>query len=162
MKRLFAAALIISMMMSFAAAEGIDLSGLSFAELAELRDRCQSEMMTRDQWQEVTVPQGVWEVGSQIPPGKWVVKCFDSARDDYLLKECWLFVGKGKPNYNGFYWSGEEEKYDMEIYNPNSYRYSGGLTEYVIELEVGEYVSIHPQYNKAVFSPYMGINLGFK
>ena len=162
MRKLIAVAMIVPILLSFALADGIDLSGLSFAELADLRDRCQAEMMIRDEWQEVVVPQGVWEVGTQIPAGKWVVKCFDSARDSFLLKECWLFVGKGKPNYQGVYWVGDEEKYDMELYNPNSYRYEGGLTEYVIELEVGDYVSIHPQYNKAVFSSYTGISLGFK
>lgn len=160
MKRLLVAALIASMLLSFALADGIDLSGLSFSELADLRDRCQAEMMTRDDWQEVVVPQGIWEVGTQIPAGKWVVKCYDSARDDFLLKECWINVGVGKPD-QGLYW-GDNEKYSLQIFNPNSYRYTGEVTEFVIDLEVGDYVSIHPQYNKAVFSPYTGISLGFK
>lgn len=160
MKKIFAVVLIVSMLLSFAIADGIDLSGLSFSELSDLRDRCQAEMMTRDEWQEVVVPQGIWEVGTQIPAGKWVVKCYDSGRDDYLLKECWLNIGVGKPD-QGWYWA-ENEKYNIQIYNPNSYRYSGEVTEFVIELEAGDYVSIHPQYNKVVFSPYTGINLGFK
>lgn len=67
-------------------AEDIDLSALSFSQLAALRDRCQAEMMKRDEWQEVTVPVGVYLVGEDIPAGHW------SFRQDTSVKAL-LYVG---------------------------------------------------------------------
>ena len=137
-----------------------DLSALSFDELAALSAQCQAEMMTRDEWQEVTVPQGNYRVGVDIPAGKWVVRCADTGRNDYLLKETWISWGTGKPE-NGFVT--QPRKGDVEIYNPKSTRYGGEVTQYVIELEKGDWVAIHPQYNAAVFTPNTGnTGQGFK
>lgn len=65
---------------SVALAENIDLSGLSFQELVTLRDRCLGEMSTRYEWQEVTVPPGVWEVGVDIPAGHWSFRADPTVR----------------------------------------------------------------------------------
>ena len=144
-----------------AQAESIDLSGLSFEELAQLRDRCQLEMLKRDEWQQVTVPQGVWRVGVDIPAGKWMIKCPDNARNDYLMRLCWLMWGSVVEDnlVPSRYRKGE-----VEVYNPNAEDYKAGqVTEYVITLEDGDLLLIHPSYNKAVFIPYTGKpDLGFK
>lgn len=140
-----------------------DLSGYSFSELAALRDRCLSEMMNRDEWQEVTVPQGCWEVGVQIPAGTWLIRCADLDRDSLLMAECEIRWGKGRPDNSG-YWDYKTEKGHVEIFNPNSKKYKEGqTTEFVITLEEGDFIYIHPQYNKAVFMPYVGSSsFGFK
>ena len=163
MKRFLCCLFAIMFMTVFAIAEDIDLSGFTFEELAALRDRIQLEMMTRDEWQEVTVPQGLWEVGVDIPAGTWTVKCADLGRRDYLLRECWIRWGIGKPE-TGTNWDYRNRKGDIEIYNPNSEDYrQGQVTSYDIELKEGYFVYIHPQYNKAVFTPYHGKpSLGFK
>ena len=163
MKKTLALFLILALLCPAALAESVDLSSLSFADLAALRDRCQMEMMKRDEWQEVTVPQGLWEVGAQIPAGTWVIRCADAGRDSFLMRECSLRWGKGKPG-DDFNWPWKDEKGDVEIYNPNNENYKGGqITEYVITLEAGDFLYIHPQYNKAVFTPYTGApSLGFK
>lgn len=143
-----------------ALADDIDLSGLSFQELAVLRNRCLYEMMQRDEWQEVTVPQGNYQVGTEIPAGKWVIRCADTGRDSYLMKEAEVSWGVGKPE-NGrvpYPWKG-----DVEVYNPKNSSYKGEITEYIIELEDGDWVAINPLYNAVVFTPYTGTpNLGFK
>lgn len=54
----------------------IDLSSLSFDELVDLRNQCLTEMTKRDEWQEVTVPVGVWKIGEDIPAGHWTIKCY--------------------------------------------------------------------------------------
>lgn len=137
-----------------------DLSELSFDELAELSKRCQAEMMTRDEWQEVTVPQGNYRVGVDIPAGKWVVRCADTGRNDYLLARTVITWGAEKPQDGRVPYP---RKGDVEIYNPKNKNYSGEVKEYVVELAKGDWVAIHPQYNAAVFTPYTGsTGLGFK
>lgn len=163
MKKVLCFILIAAMMLTFAFAEDIDLSGLSFEELAVLRDRIQLEMMTRDEWQKVTVPQGLWEVGVDIPAGKWMVTCADLSRDDYMLQECEISWGKGKPELYGF-WDFDYAKGDVDLYNPNNKNFKDGrLTSAEIEVEVGDFIYIDPAHNKAVFTPYTGKpSLGFK
>ena len=162
MKKLFALTLVLALLSSVSLAESIDLSSLSFSDLAALRDRCQMEMMSREEWQEVTVPQGLWEVGAQIPAGTWIVRCADQGRSDYLLRECSIRWGTGRPGKN-FYWTYQTEKGSVDIYNPNNEDYSGQVTEFVLTLEAGDFIYIVPQYNAAVFIPYTGgPSLGFK
>ena len=60
MKKLFGLILVGILIMSAAWAEEIDLSGLSLRELEALRNRCLLEMFAREDWQEVSVPQGVY------------------------------------------------------------------------------------------------------
>ncbi len=73
MKRFLAILVLVLLVVSSAAAEDIDLSGLSFDQLVQLQSRITMEMMQRDEWQEVTVPAGVYMVGRDIPAGKWEV-----------------------------------------------------------------------------------------
>lgn len=137
-----------------------DLSGLSFDELAALSAQCQAEMMTRDEWQEVTVPQGNYRVGVDIPAGKWLVRCADVGRNDYLLARTVVTWGAEKPQDGRVPYP---RKGDVEIYNPKNVNYVGEVKEYVLELVKGDWVAIHPQYNAAVFTPYTGnTGLGFK
>ena len=161
MKKIAAVLLLGVILAGTAAMAEVDLSGLTFAELAALRDQCQAEMMKRDEWQEVVVPQGIWEVGTQIPAGTWVVKCHDSGRSSIFLAECDIYWGPGYPD-DGLFWSYDKAKGRAFIYNPENRFYKGEMTEYIIKLEKGDYISIENQHNKAVFSPYTGINLGFK
>lgn len=139
---------------SVASAE-IDLSTLSFAELAALRDQCQLEMMQRDEWQEVTVPQGLWEVGVHIPAGTWTIRCADIGRNNFILNECDVSWGAGKPDNNNS-WDYKTRKGDVILYNPNNEYYDGGTTELFITLEAGDFVYIDPFYNSVVFTPYQG------
>lgn len=159
MKKLICALLAALMLCALAAAEDIDLSGLSFQELAVLRNRCLYEMMQREEWQEVTVPQGNYLVGRDIPAGTWVIRCADTGRSSYLMKSAIITWGTGKPE-NGRV---PYPRSGVEVYNPKNSDYKGEVTEYIIELTDGEWVAIHPQYNAVVFTPYTGTpNLGFK
>ena len=77
MKKLIASicALALILAMSVTAAAEIDLSGMSWQELIDLRADIMKEQMIRDEWQEVEVPQGLWKVGEDIPAGKWTIRC---------------------------------------------------------------------------------------
>ena len=51
-----------------------DLSGLSYDELVQLRDQINLAMWNSEEWQEVTVPPGLWKIGEDIPVGHWTIR----------------------------------------------------------------------------------------
>lgn len=57
----------------------IDLTGMSYEELVALKDKINFAMWNSEEWQEVTVPQGVWVVGEDIPVGHWTISAADGA-----------------------------------------------------------------------------------
>lgn len=73
MKKLFTLILIVCMMTAVASAE-TDLSGMSYDELIDLRQKVTAEIMSRPEWKEVEVPAGTWTVGRDIPAGAYCVK----------------------------------------------------------------------------------------
>lgn len=74
MKKFLILIVAVCMMISCAAAESIDLSGMSFDELNALRDSLNAEIMSRPEWKEVTVPAGTWSIGKDIPAGSYSIK----------------------------------------------------------------------------------------
>lgn len=77
MKKFLAFVLLLAFFATPAVAESIDLSGLSFDELVSLRDRINLALWESSDWQEATVPQGVWEIGKDIPAGHWTIRPVD-------------------------------------------------------------------------------------
>ena len=75
MRKIVAVLLIVLMMAAGIAQAEITLSDLSWEELVALREQISVEMMARDQWQSVMVPKGLYQVGKEIPAGKWDVTC---------------------------------------------------------------------------------------
>lgn len=143
-------------------AETVDLSALSFQELAALRDKIQCMMMEMDEWQEVTVPQGVYKVGEDIPAGTWLIKCSPSYTDSVYMESTEIVWGT-ELNETGTDIKYNGDKDSVEIFNPQNKHYEGGITEFVITLSEGMYLMIRPEWNSAVFTPYTGRpNLGFK
>lgn len=143
-------------------AEGMDLSGLSFDELIALKDKINLAIWNSQEWQEVTVPQGEWVVGQDIPVGKWTIKCADVNHHDYMMKECDIEWGFLKSNgYIDSYTS--RGGGDVSLYNPNHDDYkSGQITEVFADLQEGMIVRIREAYAPALFTPYAGKpSLGF-
>lgn len=165
MKRILVTLLtcMILLLTGIALAEGIDLSGLTYEELVALKDQINLAIWNSSEWQEVTVPQGVWKVGEDIPAGTWTVRCADTARDSYMMNECDLSWGEQlSENGQSIAWKG---RYDLvTLYNPNNEHYNEGeLTEYTFTVQEGDYIIIDNSYNCAVFIPYAGKpSLGFK
>lgn len=76
MKKIVAVVLVsVLMLAGIAQAAEISLSDLSWDELVTLSEQVTVEMMARDQWQTVTVPKGLYQVGKEIPAGKWEISC---------------------------------------------------------------------------------------
>lgn len=74
MKRLIALTLAALLILCSAAAELPDISGLTFDELVALRDQLNLAIWQSSEWQEVTVPEGLWVVGEDIPAGHWTIR----------------------------------------------------------------------------------------
>ena len=69
-----------ALLFCFAAiADPVDLSGMSFEELVALRDQLNLAIWNSQEWQEVTVPAGVWQVGQDIPAGHWSIEPMDKS-----------------------------------------------------------------------------------
>ena len=157
MKKLVALLLAIVLSAGIALAEGIDLSGMSYDELVALKDRINIAMWQSDEWQEVTVPQGVWKVGEDIPAGHWTVS---------PLSNFHVYISVGKKL--------NDEKTDIDVWNSNYYIHESIMSEKSkyfdenkdkpscnLELENGMYVVIDD--GSVVFTPYQGKpSLGFK
>lgn len=158
MKRILAfilAAALIGCLALSVAAEGIDLSALSWDELIALKAEINKELTTRDEWQEVVVPQGVWVVGEDIPEGKWTVRCATKN----LVQISWGDVLREDGHSISFHSS----VHGLEgIHNPDDkWTQDGDLLEYTFEAKAGFYVVI--DYSSALFTPYTGKqSLGFK
>lgn len=86
MKKLFFLFLATLLLFSSASADPIDLSGLSFDELVALRDQINLAIWNCQEWQEVTVPAGIWQVGKDIPAGHWSIRV--AAENDYFYISC--------------------------------------------------------------------------
>lgn len=163
MKRIISILLVLVLLIPCIAFADIDLSGMSYDELVALKDQINLAIWNSKEWQEVTVPQGVWKVGEDIPAGTWTVKCADSGRNNYMMRKCDFSWGEClSDSGKSIGWGG---RYDMvNIYNPNHPDYTEGeLTEYTFTVENGDYIIIDDAYNKAVFMPYAGKpSLGFQ
>lgn len=73
MKRLFVLLLAAIFLAGSAAADQVDLSGMSFDDLVALRDQLNLAIWNSREWQEVKVPAGIWEIGVDIPAGHWQI-----------------------------------------------------------------------------------------
>jgi len=157
MKKLLAVALVLCLLVPCAIAESVDLSGLSFVELAALRDRCQKEMMKRDEWQKVTVPVGVWEIGKDIPAGHWNITASKNSEYGWgSLTYCDALDATGKNadrRKSSFYWFGQ-------VKAPGA---QAAVESENIDLDLKEGGYLIIEHAPMVFTPYTGKpDLGFK
>lgn len=74
MKKLITLLLIAALLLPAAALADLpDISGLTYDELVQLKDKINLAMWNSQEWQEVTVPAGAWEIGKDIPEGYWTI-----------------------------------------------------------------------------------------
>lgn len=154
MKRLLSLVLACVMVLSLAPAAfaDVDLSGLSFDELVALKDQINLAIWSSAEWQEVTVPQGVWEVGADIPAGKWTLKALPYGHS-------YIRIGNELKD------AGTDVKgIASETVNDPKYEYYDSTkdkTEWTVDLVSGQYVVVN--FGDCVFTPYAGKpTLGFK
>ena len=73
MKKLFCLLIVLLFVPLVSFADVPDISGLTFDELVELREKINLAIWNCSEWQEVVVPAGLWQVGVDIPSGKWTI-----------------------------------------------------------------------------------------
>ena len=154
MKKLICALLavvLVGCLMLPACAESIDLSSLTWEELLELKAAITMEQLSRDEWEEVEVPQGVYKVGEDIPAGKWTITC----KTGYYCR--FSFGEKLDDDGHSVNWNGT---YDIAYIYPSSAK-DGEMTQYTFEAKYGFYIVIDDA--PATFTPFTGKpDLGFK
>ncbi len=125
----------------------VDLSGMTFDELVALRDQLNLAIWNSAEWQEITVPQGIWEVGKDIPAGHWTIHPVPNSSTA-------VYYGNSlKKNGMEVSWS-SDNIYAVYLDAPGSGGYSPEFStvESDIILQPGSYVEISS--GSAVFSPY--------
>ena len=136
-------------------AADVDLSKMSYDDLVELKDRINLAIWESDEWQEVEVPHGVWQVGKDIPAGRWTIRAGEN---------CSLFLSIGETldssktslviDSSFSYWVLMDK--NNKRFDPTS-----DIESVTIDLQDGIYVTINEGY--VIFSPYSGQpDLGFR
>lgn len=150
MKKFVGLVLALILICSFAVAE-VDLTGMTFDELVELRQKVDAAIFASDGWQEVSVPAGIYKIGEDIPAGKWVVTPAKGST-------AFIDLGKsiddnGMEIADGFY----NETITSES---DSYAAYNNVREVTLDLQDGTYIEI--DNSNVIFTPFNGHNLGFK
>lgn len=122
-----------------AAAETIDLSSMTYEELVDLNTQLNTALWTHQDFEEVTVPAGVYKIGEHIPAGQWQIYPMQGSF-------CGIFYGT-EINAAGT----EVEFLDVissaVIYSETSSVYDDGdPTYWIITLSDGYYI----EFNKSV------------
>ena len=133
MKKLFSALLAVLMLCTASAsAKTIDLSSMSYDELVALKDQINLALWESEKWEEVTVPQGVYQVGADIPAGHWTIKASetDSYASAYVKCGKTLSANKKDLEWDDYYASASLVSDKSKGYNPIT-----DITETDFELE---------------------------
>ena len=155
MKKLLSLLLVLALLVPVSA-NAAKLSEMSFDELVALREKIAIELTKRPEWKEVTVPQGVWKVGEDIPAGHWTISAADSASSMITIGTALDASGFGIDTRKSelYFW--------RRLRNPN-YIYFDAVSDISsidFELKSGYYVIVED--GAVVFTPYIGKpTLGF-
>lgn len=155
MKKIIAVFLLL-FALPFAAQADVNLSGMSYDELVALSDQINLAIWNSEEWQEVTVPQGVWEVGADIPEGHWTIKAADGVYS-YISYGNTLEENGKKVSY------GSRDYYSQRVTSETYRLFEKGedILQIDIDAKAGSYIEI--EHGDVVFSPYAGKpKLGFK
>ena len=148
MKRFLAVLLGFVLIASVAFAE-VDLSSMTFDELIALKDKINLAIWNSQEWQEVTVPQGVWKIGEDIPEGHWAIKCANSGSSTFVIVG--YAISEDGKNVDRSTEEGKDIWYWEEVYGEDGY---GDLKEWDYEFKEGMYVQI--DHSNSIFTPYAG------
>lgn len=155
MKKLIAVLVLLLALPVFAQAD-VDLSGMSFDELVALREKIDLAIWNSQEWQEVTVPQGIWKVGEDIPEGHWTIKPVDGVY-------CFISYGSKLEDNNKEVSYKSDDYYHVILTSETQRNFEKGedVIQTDIDMKSGAYIEI--EAGDVVFSPYTGKQkLGFK
>lgn len=149
MKRLFCLLFVLVLLPVVSFADLPDLSSYTLSELHDIYASLRSEILSRSQWESVTVPVGFYVVGEDIPAGHWSIRY---APGEVCLIEYFLKTddtGKRPADTSSDYYY--EGVCDPELQSTYvTYR----LTEFDLDLKEGYHVVVN--YGPCVFEPFTG------
>ena len=133
-----------------------DLSELSFDQLIALKEQISKELTTRPEWKEVTVPQGVWKVGEDIPAGHWTISAYPGTASVLEFGTVLDATKKEIDNYQSdFYYYISLQSPERSTFDEHS-----DISSDDILLTEGTYIIV--AFGSVIFSPYTGKpSLGF-
>ena len=141
---------------AFAAPQTIDFDTMSYKELVELKSQIDKAIWASEDWQEVTVPQGVYEVGVDIPVGHWTIKAADGARVTVKYGDV---LEASKKDIS---WDSTVYIYES-VYSESRSSFDANEDKTQVDIEMAEKFYVIIDDGKAVFTPYSGKpDLGFK
>lgn len=127
----------------------IDLSSLSFNDLINLRQQVDQELITRPEWKEVTVPQGVWKVGEDIPAGHWTLQPVSGGY-------CTLHIGNILDEMGTGIDSSSRYFFVEMLTSPDYNYYREGSDKPSLDIELFDGLYVVVDGGSCVFSPYVG------
>ena len=119
--------------------------------LFNLAQDIDAKLRTMDNWEEVVVPPGLWEIGKHIPAGLWTIWPMENSHASMFCSD--RLNDQGYPdkwavrNGNGFILSPSNPEYDPHIFKD---RWS-------IDVPDGWYFYV--ELDSVIFTPYTGIPL---
>lgn len=128
-----------------------DLSGMSLGDLQTLSEQVTMAMWATGDWQEVTVPAGLYQVGVEIPAGKWTISAMKkgdaTVRIGSELEENGMAI-----SFNG--------RTTFYLYGVEHYAYDESkATSTTVTLTNGQYIKFDAT---VIFTPYAGPGFTFK
>lgn len=131
---------------ALATTAAFDFSGLSLAQLVEVQQQLNLAMWATDEWQEVEVPAGVYEIGKDIPAGYWTIS---PEPGEYVIVRWGTALDSSKTDLAGYGSYLAQEGLDGDEVANVSW-----------ELTDGTYLII--ESGSVIFTPFSGHKLGFK
>ena len=151
MKKLLVMIIVLTLLPIVALADLPDISNLTFEELVALKNQINLAMWNSDEWQEVTVPEGLYQIGKDIPEGRWTITCPPKLYSIALLIGSKLYSDLLSVDF---------DKY-ISLKGKNSMMFTqGDTTSITLDLKDGMYLQI--QSGSAIFTPDQGNSFSFK
>lgn len=153
MKKLLSLLVLVALFLSVPASADVDLSGMSFDELIALREQVNLALWATEEWQEVTVPAGAYEIGKDIPAGYWTITPIPGE----MASISWgpkLEEGGTRVDYMTSYGDA------VLAAKGSAYSDYNDVSSVSWNLTDGSYLVI--DMASVIFTPYTGVSLGFK
>ena len=149
MKKFLALALVCLFLVPAAVADVPDISGLTFDELITLREKINLAIWQSAEWQEVTVPAGIWVIGEDIPAGHWTIRPVPGSYTSVVYCDKLDEFGTAPAiGWNG--WNGTISGLSERLAHP------GERTEVDLEMVEGMFFI---NRGAVIFTPYTGTDL---
>lgn len=149
MKKMFLSIFLSILLAMPSASCAVNLEAMSFSDLVELRRQIELELMSRKDWKEVLVQEGIYEVGVDIPAGHYTILAADGTFTH-------VKYGNRRKTDEADIHIGSTNFRDEYLYSPHMSRYDmyKDKVQADIDMETGSYFAVRS--SACVLIPYTG------